>query len=176
MRKDICYFYPLPVQQVYDAFVQGAYQQFGKRCKTDPYKTINFGLDYSFKYNMNGGSLTAHFMPYQNGTAIDLRYTMVQAVAGRYKRHAEDYTGCINRLLGAQAQPIQLDINLFLSYEAGAPAAVPQQTPPVQQPVQTQPVQQPTPVQAPVRRFCPNCGSPITPQARFCANCGAKLQ
>lgn len=63
MRRDLFYFYPLPVQPVSDAFVQAANQRFGKQCKVEPYKTVNFGLNYSFKYNMNGGALTIHFMP-----------------------------------------------------------------------------------------------------------------
>ena len=54
MRRDLCYFYPVPVQPTFDAFVQAANQQFGKGCKIDAYKTISFGLNYSFKYNMNG--------------------------------------------------------------------------------------------------------------------------
>lgn len=167
MRKDICYFYPAPVNAVYDAFVQAAYQQFGKRCKTEPYKTINFGLDYSFKYNMNGGSLTAHFMPYQNGTAINLRYTMAQVVAGGYKKHAGDYTACISRILGVPAQPIVLDVNQFLAYEANTPA----------QPVQPAPVQQPAaPQPAPKKLFCMNCGAKLVEGAMFCMNCGQKIE
>ena len=57
MRRDLVYFYPLPINQVYDAFTQGANQKFGKSCKFDPYKTLSFALNFSFKYNMNGGSL-----------------------------------------------------------------------------------------------------------------------
>ena len=123
MRRDLCYFYPVPVQPTFDAFVQAANQQFGKGCKIDAYKTISFGLNYSFKYNMNGGTLTVHFMPYNNGTAVDLRYTVVQLAGARYKKHAQDLTMFVDTVLRAQAQPIQLDINEFLAYEAGVPSA-----------------------------------------------------
>ena len=30
MRRDLCYFYPVPVEPVFDAFVQAAKQKFGK--------------------------------------------------------------------------------------------------------------------------------------------------
>ena len=189
MKKDLCYFYPVPVEPVFDAFVQAAKRQFGKNCKIDAYKTLNFGLDYSFKYNMNGGSLTLHFMPYQGGTAIDMRYTMVQLVAGRYQKQGNDVLAFTDAALGVKAQPISLDINQFLAYEASTPSAAQQPVQPVQpvqqaqvplpqQPVQYQP--KPQPVQqaytAPARKFCVNCGAPLTVEnAAFCMQCGCKL-
>ena len=184
MRRDLCYFYPMPVNVVFDAYVQAANQQFGKNCKIDAYKTINFGLNYSFKYNMNGGSVTAHFMPYQNGTAIDLRYTIVQAFGARYGKHAEDYTGFANRILGMQAQPIQLDINAFLNYEASTPSNViptasaqpmMQQAPVQQVPEQVAPVTQQPAQPAPQKMFCMNCGAKLVEGAMFCMNCGQKI-
>ena len=129
MRRDLCYFYPLPVEQVYEAFVQAANQKFGKNCRVDPCKTINFGLNFSFKYNMNGGSMTLHFMPYQNGTAINLRYTIVQAMGARYKAHARDFTMFVNGILKSQGQLIRLDVNKFLEYEANAPSVAPSEMP-----------------------------------------------
>ena len=176
MRRDLCYFYPVPVEPVFDAFVQAAKQKFGKNCKIDAYKTLSFGLDYSFRYNMNGGSLTLHFMPYNNGTAIDMHYTVVQAFGARYQKHADDVLIFVNAALGAQAQKIQIDINQFLAYESGVPSApmnvAPQPAQHVQQrPQNAQPVQQ----HAPQARFCTNCGKPIMPNAAFCTNCGKKL-
>ena len=110
MRKDLCYFYPAPVQPVFDAFVQAANQKFGKNCRIDAYKTISFGLDYSFRYNMNGGSLTLHFMPYNNGTAIDMRYTVIQLMGARYQKHANDVLAFVNSVLQLQAQPVQINL------------------------------------------------------------------
>jgi hypothetical protein len=191
MRRDLCYFYPIPVEPVFNAFVQAANQKFGKQCKIDAYKTVNFGLNYSFKYNMNGGALTIHFMPYNNGTAIDMRYTIVQAFGARYQKHADDVLIFTNAVLGAQAQRIQLDINEFLAYETGVSSAplntVPQPVqPPMQTPVQQAPVQQAHVQQAPVQQapvqpaaqpnFCMKCGAPVVPNAAFCIKCGFKLR
>lgn len=176
MKRDLCYYYPAPVQPVFDAFVQAANQKFGKNCQVNMFKTISFGLDYSFKYNMNGGSLTLHFMPYNSGTAIDMRYTVVQLMGARYQKHANDVLAFTNTVLGVQAQPIQLDVNQFLAYENSADA-VSQPTP--MNTLQGQPVQPPAPAQqpaaAPERKFCTNCGTPIVPNAAFCTNCGMKL-
>lgn len=175
MRRDLCYFYPVPVQPAFDAFVQAAKQRFGKNCRIDAYKSLSFGLEYSFKYNMNGGSLTVHFMPYNNGTAIDMHYSIVQAFGAKYKKHADDVLIFVNAALGAQAQPLQIELDQFLAYESGVPAAPLNTAPqPVQQaqPVYQQPVQQPVRPQA---RFCVNCGAPIVPNAAFCTRCGKKL-
>ena len=170
MRRDLAYFYPVPVEPVFDAFVQAANQKFGKQCKIDVYKTISFGLNYSFKYNMNGGALTIHFMPYNNGTAINMRYTIVQASGARYQKHADDVLIFVNAVLGAQPQPIALDVNQFLAYEAGVPAAPMNVAPQPAQPVQQNPAQPQG-----TRNFCTNCGAPITPSAHFCIKCGNKL-
>lgn len=171
MRRDLVYFYPVPMKPVYDAFYNAANQKFGKECKADPFKTLQFGLSYSFKYNMNGGSVTAHFMPYQNGTAVNLRYTIVQAFGARYKKHAQDYTMYIDGLLNVRGTLIQLNIQQFLDYEARTPSGVlPQQAPP-QQP---QPRQIP-PQQASNGIVCPKCGSPAAPGSNFCTKCGNKL-
>ena len=77
MRRDLAYFYERPINEVFAAFEQAANQRFGKDCKTEPCVRLTFGLNFSMKYNMNGGSVTAHFMPYQNGTAVNLRYSIV---------------------------------------------------------------------------------------------------
>lgn len=166
LRRDLVFWYDRPLNDVFAAFVQAANQQFGKNCKIDQGKTISFALNYSFKYNMNGGSLTAHFMPYQNGTAIDLRYTVVQLFGARYKRHAEDLTGFVNSLLQTQGSAVTLALQPFLDYAAQTPSAGP---------IQVQSEQSPyIPPQSPAACVCPQCGASITPNAKFCPKCGAK--
>ena len=155
MRRDLAFFYPLPPEQVFNAFAQAANQRFGKSCKAEPFVKLSFGLNYSFKYNMNGGSVTAHFMPYQNGTAIDLRYSVAQLLGARYQKHAQDLTKFTDAILGMKASKIELDINQFLAYEQGAAAA------------------QPIPAAV---LCCASCGRAATPGAKFCAGCGNALQ
>ncbi len=172
MRRDLVYFYPVPMKLVYDAFYNAAGQKFGKNCKADPFKTLQFGLNYSFKYNMNGGSVTAHFMPFQNGTAVNLRYTIIQAFGARYKAHAQDLTKHVDGLLGTRGSMIQLNIQQFLDYEKRTPSGV---LPEQQAPVQQMPPQQQTPTQQAQPGFCTKCGTPVTPGNKFCIKCGNKL-
>ena len=124
--------------------------------------------DGSGCFYMNGGALTIHFMPYNHGTAVDMHYTIVQAFGARYQKHADDVLIFVNTVVGAQAQPVALNLNQFLAYETGMPAAPMTYRP---QP-EAQPVQQPS---APPKRFCTNCGTPISPGAQFCTKCGKKL-
>ena len=133
MRRDLAYFYERPINEVFAAFEQAANQRFGKDCKTEPCVRLTFGLNFSMKYNMNGGSVTAHFMPYQNGTAVNLRYSIVQAFGARYKAHAHDLTLFVNGILRVAGQPIQLDVDRFLDYEAGVPSVAPAQASPALQ-------------------------------------------
>lgn len=167
MRRDLAFFYPLPQEQVFNAFVQAANQRFGKDCRLEPPKKLTFGLNYSFKYNMNGGSVTAHFMPYQNGTAIDLRYSVAQLLGARYQKHAQDLTTFTDAILGMKVQPIRLDINVFLAYEQGETPGLPAQEAPQITP------QQPAP--SPSVPRCGACGREALPGAKFCAGCGQPL-
>ena len=191
MRRDLAYFYERPINEVFAAFEQAANQRFGKDCKTEPCVRLTFGLNFSMKYNMNGGSVTAHFMPYQNGTAVNLRYSIVQAFGARYKTHAHDLTLFVNGILRVAGQPIPLDVDRLSDYEAGVPSVAPAQASPALQ--QTAGVTCPrcgtgcaagelfcsscgTPLQQPERpAFCTNCGASLRQEGKFCHRCGAKI-
>lgn len=163
MRRDLAYFYERPANEVFAAFEQAANRRFGKDCKTEPCVRLSFGLNYSLKYNMNGGSVTAHFMPYQNGTAVNLRYSIVQAFGARYKAHAQDLTQFVNGILRVAGQPIQLDVNRFLEYAAGAPSVAQEKNSPVLQ-------------QTAGGVACPRCGARCAEGELFCSSCGTPLQ
>ncbi len=53
----------------------------------------------------------------------------------------------------------------------------PTQPPPPPPQPQPQPQEPAKPTQAPktVKKFCPNCGAPLTPNAKFCSGCGNKV-
>ena len=84
MRRDVCHFYPIHVIGVYKAYVRAIKEVFDADCSEEPYHTLTFGLKFSFKYNMNGGFCHVHLMPYRGGTAVDIRYTIVQALGAKY--------------------------------------------------------------------------------------------
>lgn len=158
MTRDLFCYYPCPVQNVYGAFLRTANEQFGKNCREEmPGVVISFGLNYSFKYNMNGGAVTLHFMPYQNGTMVAMRYSVVQLFGARYEKHATDMTSYADKLLGAGAQwNKQMKMTDFTAYEANLRGGAP---------VSSAPAAAGGPV-------CPNCGSALTPGAKFCVGCG----
>jgi len=65
----------------------------------------------------------------------------------------------------------------FFSMKIQPQQQQPYTTPPASYPPPTAsttpPMSQPT--QAPVTRFCPNCGAPVQPNTAFCPNCGKPL-
>ena len=115
MRRDICHFFQMPFQNVYQAYLDAAWQRFGKDCRQTTY-TIQFGLNMSLKYNMNGGSCTVHFMPYQNGTAVCLRYTIVQVAGARYKAFDGELSQYVCANLGAPLMDIDIPMETFLQF------------------------------------------------------------
>ena len=121
MRADICHYYPKPVEDVYQAYKTAIKNLFKNDAGGDPYCSLVFGLSFSFKYNMNGGGCHIHFMPYLDGTAINVRYTIAQAVGAKYKAHDKDMCTAVSKLLGVEAKDVQINVEEFLQYEKEAP-------------------------------------------------------
>lgn len=178
MKRDVCYFFNTDVQSLYNAYLTAAKNPpFKRDCKEEPFHTITFGLNFSFKYNMNGGACTLHFIPYENGSAIDLRFSIAQATGARYGAYAEYLTEHAGKNLGLKGTKTNIPIETFLdernkvtqSSGFGAPVTpfLPQQ--PAVTPVQTQPVA------ANANTFCGVCGGTLKPGARFCGKCGNRV-
>ena len=178
MRRDVMHYYERSIADVYGAYKAAAMQKFGKDCREEPYHTLSFGLNYSFRYNMNGGACTVHFMPYNTGTAVNIRYSIVQLAGARYGAHDKEMSTFVTSVLGVPAMDLKIDPEIFLleqnkvyagSYTTPAAPAY-QPAPPVQQPVQTY---QPAPAASP--KFCARCGNRLSPGAKFCGGCGNKI-
>ncbi len=164
MRRDLCYYFAADVCSVYNAYLMAAgNQQFRRECRQEPYHTLSFGLNFSMKYNMNGGSCTIHFIPYQNGTAVDLRFSIVQLAGARYGKYAKDLTNTVVSILNIPAREFRLDIEEFTK----DCNKVVLQRMPVQANVPPSPIEQ--------SRFCFNCGKQIDDNNNFCIYCGAKV-
>lgn len=188
MRRDICHYYERKLPEVFEAYRNAIMSKFGKNCQALPYHTISFGLNYSFRYNMNGGFCTIHFLPWQTGTAVDVRYTIMQAMGARYGKHDRDLTGDVMAFLGIPAQDINIPVDVFMDERnkvyAGygqpnnpsaqpAPQPAPQQVQQAPQPAPQHIPQQPAPQSA---GFCGGCGSPVSADAVFCGKCGRRLK
>lgn len=176
MRRDVCHYYERNVQQVFDAYYNAATQRFGKNCKAEPFHTLTFGINMSFRYNMNGGACTVHFMPYYSGTAVDVRYSLAQLMGARYGAYDKVMTDYVCGLLGVPAQPVSINVETFLDPRNQVvmnavpnPAMPPVQAAPMGQPL---PNVQPTPAAAPA--VCSSCGKPLVAGAKFCPYCGQR--
>ncbi|MBQ4629953.1 MAG: zinc ribbon domain-containing protein [Clostridia bacterium] len=193
MRRDICYYFPTDVRSVYNAFLTAATNPtFRRNCTQEPYHTISFGMNFSFKFNITGGSCTIHFIPYQDGTAVDLRFSLVQAFGARYGAYAQQLVDDVSKVLGnVQGVRFNVDINEFLKEEnkvkshAGPVIPQPMPTPPppqapvtpqpVQAPVIPQPMQTPQPqAPEPIGKICTGCGVALSDDDVFCRFCGTK--
>ena len=164
MRRDLCYYFAADVCSVYNAYLMAeGNQQLRRECRQEPYHTLGFGLNFSMKYNMNGGSCTIHFIPYQGGTAVDLRFSIAQLAGARYKRYAADLTNTVIRILNITAQPIRLNIEEFTKE---CNKVVLQRMP--------ESVSVPQNV-AKQSGFCINCGKQIDNNNNFCIYCGTRI-
>lgn len=196
MRRDLCYVYPTDVRSLYLAYLTAAKNPpFGRSCREEPYHTITFGLNFSMKYNMNGGSCTLHFIPTEGGSAIDFRFSIAQGAGARYGRYAEDLARQAALTLGMMGTVANIPIEQFIDpcnqvdaygtvaapVSAGVPAAPAPAPTPAPVPAPT-PVAASAPAPAPAQaapvgqaRFCTACGSPLPEGGRFCSQCGVMV-
>ena len=190
MRRDISFFVLADPISVYNAYLSAATNKpFERDCHKEPYHTISFGVNYSFKYNMNGGSCNIHFMPQGNGTAVNMRFSIAQAFGARYENYAKDLNKAMQKFLPVSIQETEYDMDIFLRPEN-------QITPTTSYGVPTPPSNTAacctncgntiiegnkfcskcgTPVATLAQKTCPNCNAPVKDGDSFCGKCGTKL-
>lgn len=167
MRRDICYYFAAPVPKVYQGYLAAAgNDQFRRECREEPYHTLTFGLNFSMKYNFNGGSCVIRFMPWQGGTAVNLRFSLAQAAGARYEWYDRDLTAAASAIIGVVAQPAKVPVDYFLDPANRVVANAPQ-------PVAPAPA--PAPKAEVAGTFCTECGRQLPEDAAFCCYCGAKV-
>ena len=193
MRRDICYFFAADVPSVYNAYLSAATNaKFRRECGQEPYHTLWFGLNFSMKYNMNGGSCNIHFIQYNGGTAVDLRFSVAQLGGARYERYANDLTNDAVAVLGIPGQKFKLDINEFLNEtnkitpenvasasSSSTPEPTQQQgyTPKSKLRMSPSMMTSPSPASASSgSNCCSNCGQALSDTDIFCSGCGTKVQ
>ena len=115
MRRDCFHYFESDVKSVFAAYIKVAKEKLRKDCSTSPYHTVDFGLNSSLKYNMMyGGSCHVHFIPYKTGTAVGVRYTLVQVSGARYKALDSYITKFVEQELGTTATSVNIDMEEFL--------------------------------------------------------------
>lgn len=182
MRRDIGFYIAANIEQVYQAYLNAAtHKPFERTCSQEPLHTIAFGVNYSFKYNMNGGSCHIHLMPRGNGTAVNIRFSIAQAAGARCEKYAQDLNNAMQAFLPVTPQPAAYDVDDFMKPENQVTPATLQKAPaqnmPVSAPVSAPvcaPVSAPVsaPVNTPAAAFCVSCGSKLDADSRFCSRCG----
>ena len=170
MREDVCYRCSADVKTVYNAYLKAAQSPpFERTCSQEPFHTFSFGVNYSFKYNMNGGSCILHFIPYEGGTAIDLRFVIAQAWGAKCEKYAQELTDRAAAYLSEKPRRCTISIDAFTDennkvYEH-KPVIV----------AEAAPVPAPAPT-ATATAFCATCGRAIQANDQFCSGCGTKLK
>ncbi len=168
MRKDIYYYFESDVASVYNAYLMAVRSKLKREPHIQaPYYAIEFGVTFSVKYNLNGGSCILGFVPYQNGTAVNIGLFIVQLCGARCGAYARDLTNEAAKYLGLSPREISVDIELFLQESNYVRAGTVPQT-------QTPPAPQPTANPQNVK-FCTNCGCAQQKDAKFCSSCGKNL-
>ena len=115
MRRDIVRYFEAPVDVVFEAYLKTASEKpFERSCSVERYHTITFGLGMSFIYNMNGGACTIHFAKYNSGTAVDVRFSIVQLVGARYKQYEMLLFQHAQSNLGVVGVMADININYFI--------------------------------------------------------------
>jgi hypothetical protein len=178
MRRDICFYIEADVKSVYQAYLNAAtHSPFDRSCQQQPYHMISFGVNNSFKYNMNGGACTLHFMPQGTGTAVNMRFSIAQLMGARYERYAEDLNKAMQAFLPVAIRQASYNVDDFLKPQnqltpssfqpAPAPKSAPAPAPVyVSQPAPTfvaqtvPPAPAPAPAPQPTPTFVPQTAPP----------------
>lgn len=178
MRRDICYFFPVSVDRLYNAYLTAATNsRFRRECNEEPYHTLGFGLNFSMKYNFNGGSCILRFIPCQGGSAVNLRFTIAQLMGARYEKYAEDLTGDASAVLGVAGKRVDIDVEIFMMPQnqvvaASAPVVAPAT---IQNVVNNNVCHNCGKIVEASDKFCSGCGTPLASAKKFCTKCGKEV-
>lgn len=176
MRRDVCYTFNTDFVTLYNAYLQAAQQPpFERSCSENRPYSFSFGLNYSWKYNMNGGACTLHFMPRQNGSAVCLRFSMAQLGGARYESYADYLTEHVVKAINTPGRRCVIDMDEFLKAEKPDPRAVAAPVVPVQPPRDTHVTSATSATPPSSKKSCPSCHKEVPADSTFCCYCGEKI-
>lgn len=159
MIRDVCYFFETDVRSLYRAYFNAVKSDlFRGECREEASSYFSFALNCPEIYNINGGICKLNFIPYKNGSAVNINVSCEEAGA-KFGKFAEDLTQAVANLLCKAAYYINIAAEEFAKEDSEA----------VQGEAATPNSQLFTP------RFCTNCGNALNAGAKFCINCGAKI-
>ncbi|MBO4540492.1 MAG: zinc ribbon domain-containing protein [Bacilli bacterium] len=148
MRRDVFHHYEEDLQTVFEAYASALEKPpFKKKPYVEPFEMITFGIGYSFKFNMNGGSVHIHFAEKDGGTDVQVHFTILQLLGARYQAYDDLLTKAVEEELAQTRQSKNPSAESFFAKRASS----------------SQP------------RFCGHCGAPIKEGNDFCTSCGRKV-
>lgn len=118
MKKDICRIFKAELISVYNAYLKAATEKYGRECIQKPFYSIEFGLNYSLQYNLIGGQCKIHFMPYNGGTAVNIRYMLEQLEEAHYDAHEKGLLEVVESQLHVKGSLDKVSFEQFLDYES----------------------------------------------------------
>ena len=187
MKRDVGFYVEADVATVSCAYLNAAsHKPFERDCTQEPFYAFTFGVNFSMKYNMNGGSCCIRFMPCGTGTAVNMRFSLAQVAGARYERYAEDLNKALQAFLPIAPTPAKYNADDFLKPENQiTPANLRQSAQPVfKEEFQAEPIAaaaQSTVLTANTEtpnadvKFCANCGNKMEADHRFCTKCGTPV-
>lgn len=166
MKKEFCHYYPKPVEEIFTAYDRAVKVVFGADAEKAPNKLIEFDLEYSFKYNINGGGCSIRFTESNGGTLVGLSYVIAGAMGARCNACDLDLTEEVEQIVGVQSKNV---------YEEFDELVRRMNTPPPP-PRGYGAGQGNMPHDGGRANFCSRCGKPFAPNDNFCTNCGTPRQ
>ena len=118
MRRDLFHYFEADLITVFKGFKDAIQYDFKTSEEVKEYYEIKGGLPWGWfnKYNMNGGVFVVHFMPYETGTAIAIRYVFAKFGA-RYGAYDQDLIRFVEKRIAIKAKDITLVMEEFLKPE-----------------------------------------------------------
>ena len=108
MRRDLHHFYGSKIEDTFKAYANALTQEpFNRTPSLVEFKLIVVGLSMSFRFNMNGGSLHIHLREVEEGTVVQLRFSIVQLLGARYKAYDSILTKKVEKQLNVQSRDLK---------------------------------------------------------------------
>lgn len=100
MNKSFNFYYSIDLPKLYRAYENAIKYLFKKNSSTQDPRILSFPLDFSLKYNMNGGTCNVVFSSLDfNSTRVEIKYSVLQASGARCKAHADDLINQVAQIL-----------------------------------------------------------------------------
>ena len=171
MKKEICHYYPKPKEVVFLSYERAVNELLGAKIEKTPNESLIFDLEYSVKYNINGGGCHIRFAAYNGGTLVELKFVLAQATGARCGAIDSGLANLVENALGVESNAVYEGFDALVEM-MNAPQPQPQMRNDPQYPPQARQGTQP-PQNNCRDNFCPRCGTKFAPNDNFCTRCGS---